>query len=104
MEEKEKFYGPPAVFPDKSEIAGIVAAALPFICNFTTTTTVNGRVTSYTDYAAIGLGIVAILIGLSTIRLWEKTPDSDLMKRRGLFVLILGLGAFQLARGLGLLI
>ncbi len=104
MEEKEKFYGPPAEFPDKSEIAGIVAGAMPFICNFSTTSTVNGQVTSHTDYAAIALGVIAIGIGLSTMRLWGQTPDDQLMKRRGLFVLILGLGAFQLARGFGLLI
>ncbi|GJL67022.1 MAG: hypothetical protein NPIRA05_19930 [Nitrospirales bacterium] len=104
MEEKEKFYGPPTSFPDKSEIAGIVVAAMPFICNFSTTSTVNGQIVSQTDYAAIALGIVAIGIALSTIRLWGQTPDNQLMKRRGLFVLILGLGAFQLVRGLGLLI
>jgi len=104
MEEKTKFQGPPTEFPDKSEIAGIVAGAMPFICNFSTTSTVNGRIVSYTDYAAIALGIAAILIALSTIRLWGQTPEDQLMKRRGLFVVMLGLGVYQLARGLGLLI
>ena len=104
MEEKPKFQGLPMEFPDKSEIAGIVAGAMPFICNFSTSSSINGRVVSQTDYVAIALGIVAIVIGLSTIRLWGQTPADILMKRRGLFVLILGLGAFQLVRGLGLLI
>lgn len=104
MEEKPKFQGPPTEFPDKSEIAGIVAAAAPFICTFSTTSTVNGQVVSSTDYAGIALGIVAILIGLSTIRLWATTAPADLMKRRALTVGIIALGAFQLARGLGLFI
>lgn len=104
MSEEQQFYGPRADFPDKSEIAGIVLAAAPFICSFSTTSTYNGVVTSHTDYAAIALGVIAILVGLSTIRLWEKTPPADLMKRRGLFVLILALGAFQVARGLGLFV
>ena len=104
MSEEQQFYGPPAELPDKSEIAGLVAAAMPFICNFTTTSTWNGQIVSQTDYAAIALGIVAILIGLSTIRLWSKTPPADLMKRRALFAVIMVLGAFQLARGLGLFV
>jgi hypothetical protein len=104
MEDKPKFQGPPAEFPDKSEIAGIMAGATPFICNFSTTSTVNGQIVSQTDYAAIALGVLAIGIGLSTTRLWGQTPPDLLMKRRGLFALILGLGAFQLARGLGLLL
>lgn len=107
MEEKQKYQGSPIEFPDKSEIAGIVVGALPFICNFSTTSSssVNGRITSFQqiDYAAIALGIIAILIALSTIRLWSQTPPDILMKRRGLFAVILALGAFQLVRGLGIL-
>lgn len=94
-------------FIDKTEIAGIVAAALPFVCNFSSTTssTVNGQVTSYqqTDFAAIGLGLLAIGIALSTMRLWSNTDPNDLMKRRLVFVAVLALGAFQVVRGLGIL-
>jgi len=104
MEEKQKFHGPPTEFPDKSEIAGIVAAAAPFICSFSTSSSVNGVTVSQMDYAAIALGIVAVLIGLSTIRLWSSTAPDTLMKRRALTVGIIALGAFQLARGLGLFI
>ena len=103
MEDKPTYQGPPVEFPDKSEIAGIVVAAAPFICSFSSTSTVNGEVVSQTDFVAIALGIVAILIALSTIRLWAQTPESELMKRRILFVVTLGLGAFQLVRGLGML-
>lgn len=101
---EQPYQGPPAEFPDKSEIAGIVIAALPFICSFSTSSTVNGQLVSQTDYVAVALGIIAILIGLSTMRLWSQTPSADLMKRRALFAVIIGLGAFQVVRGLGLLI
>ncbi len=104
MEDKAKFQGPPTEFPDKSEIAGIIAAAAPFICSFSTSSSVNGVTVSSTDYVGIALGIVAVLIGLSTIRLWSTTAPEDLMKRRAATVVIIGLGAFQLARGLGLFI
>ena len=107
MEDKSKLQGAPIEFPDKSEIAGIVIGALPFICNLSTTssTSVNGRLTSFQqiDYVAIALGIVAILIALSTYRLWSQTAPEDLMKRRAATFVILGLGVFQLVRGLGLL-
>lgn len=105
--EKEKYTPPPPPFPDKIEIAGLVAAVFPFICNFTTSSssTVNGQVVAFqqTDYIAIAAGIIAILIGLSTIRLWSITPEEDLMKRRGMFALIIAVGIFQVVRGLGIL-
>ena len=105
MQEKEK-YPIYTSFPDKSEIAGIVIAALPFLCSFSTTSSssINGQVTSFqqTDFVAIGAGIIAILIGLSTTRLWSQTSPDDLMKRRIVSVVILALGAFQVLRGLGI--
>jgi len=104
VEDKQKFQGAPTEFPQQSEIAGIVAAAAPFVCSFSTSSSVNGVTVSQTDFLAIGLGAIAVLIGLSTIRLWATTAPEDLMKRRAMTVAIIGLGAFQLARGLGLFI
>ena len=91
--------------PDKSEIIGFVVGGLPFFCNFTSTSTrtVNGVVveSSYTDYVAIVLGAVAVLIALGSFRLLESTADDDRIKRIGIMIVIAALGVYQVLRGIG---
>lgn len=94
-------------FPSQLEIGGIVAALLPFICTFSTssTRTVNGRVVeeTSTDYVAIVAGLIAIGIGISIFTtLFPRTDEYDRMKRLALIVGIIAVGAFQLlVRGIG---
>jgi hypothetical protein len=83
------------------EIAGIVAAVLPFICNFSTSskTTVNGKVVEETsiNYVAILAGLVAIGIAATIlVTLFPKTADNDRLKRIGALVVIGAIGVYQL--------
>lgn len=104
MEEKQKYKGHPIAFPAKVEIIGIVVAAIPLFANFSYSYSRNGQVVSYTDYVAIVCGILALLIGVTNYRLLKHTTDEDLLKRRVAFLGVIGMGAFQLMRGLGLFI
>lgn len=91
--------------PDKTEIIGFVIGGVPFFCNFSTssTRTVNGVVveSSYTDYVAIILGIVAVLIAFSSFRLLEYTSEYDRTKRIGIMIAIGALGIYQFLKGIG---
>jgi hypothetical protein len=49
-------------FPLPGEIAAIVLAIAPLIVNLGESTIVNGRVTSYTDYADILLGFILLFV------------------------------------------
>lgn len=92
-------------FPQQSEILAGALALLPFICSMSSYNyeTVNGRVTnfSYLDIADVGLGVAAILLGLFNIRLLSIPPRHY---RIALLIAVLLLGAFQIARGLGVFI
>jgi hypothetical protein len=99
---------PPSVFhrvPDKTEIIGFIVGGIPFFCHFTSTSThtVNGRVveSSSTDFVAIALGVLAVLIALGSFRLLEYTADDDRIKRIGVMVVIAALGVYQFLRGIG---
>jgi hypothetical protein len=91
--------------PDKTEIIGFIVGGIPFFCHLTSTSThtVNGRVveSSYTDFVAIALGVVAVLIAFGSYRLLEYTADDDRMKRIGVMVAIAVLGVYQVLRGIG---
>jgi hypothetical protein len=97
--------GPVVAFPDKSEIVAAVLAFAPFICNFsvTSSSSVNGRIVARqsTDYVDIGLGVVAILAVLYTLRLWSQTSPEDKLKRIAVFVGLCGLSAYQILSGFG---
>jgi uncharacterized membrane protein len=96
-------------FPSQLEIAGIVAALLPFVCKFSQTskTTVNGRVVedTSTDYVAILAGLVAIGIAVTIlVTLFPNTAENDRLKRLGAVAAIAILGAYQLlVRGAGII-
>ena len=92
-------------FPNQLEIIGLVLAGLPFICNFTTSssTTVNGRVVeeSSTNYVALILGPLAILAGLAIFPILARVDQSTRMKHLAVMVVIIVGGAIQVARGVG---
>ncbi|MBN1563105.1 MAG: hypothetical protein JXA10_04655 [Anaerolineae bacterium] len=94
-------------FPSQLEIAGIVLAAMPFVCTFSTTSTktVNGRVVeeSSTDYVAILAGLAAVGLAAAILAtLFPNTAQEDRIKRIGAIVVIALLGAYQLlGPGLG---
>jgi|GEM_PF-1669533 uncharacterized membrane protein len=97
---------PVASFPDRREWIAAILGIAPFFLNLssTTTTSSNGRITSFQqiDYVDILFGALCIIVILTTIRLWSRTRPQDLMKRRIVFVALLALGAFQIASGLGI--
>jgi len=93
-------------FPSQLEIAGIVLAALPFVCSFSSssTRTVNGRVVeeSNFDVVAAVAGAVAIGIGVFIVTYLARTHADDRLKRMGVIAGVILVGAFQLlVRGLG---
>ena len=93
-------------FPDKREWLALVLGLAPFIVNFgsTTTMTSNGQVTSFNsmDYADIVLGALCVILMLTTIRFWPQTRPEAAMKRKIVFVVLIGLGVFQVVSGLGI--
>lgn len=105
MSTPNEFYGPPASLPDRSEIAAFVIGVVPFVCNFSTstTTTVNGRVTSHqeTDFIALAAGALVVLLAVGSFRLLGRTPNEDRIKRYGIIAVLIALGVFQVLRGLG---
>ena len=93
-------------FPSQLEIAGIVIALLPFVCNFSTssTRTVNGRVVeeSSFDVVAAVAGAVAIGLGVFIVTYLVRTAAEDRIKRMGVIAGVILVGVFQLlVRGLG---
>ena len=95
-------------FPSPIELIGLAAAFLPFACKYSTesTQTVNGVVVEHskTDYAAIILGAIAIVIGLYiAATLLNRTDDNDRWKRYAVVAAIILVGAFQVVgRGFGM--
>src|SRR5258705_10659198 len=84
-------------------ILGAIAGAVPFIISSTSTssTTVNGVVTSFTyrDNVALAGGAVAAVCGLIAVALAVKNKGGA--ARIGAALAVLALGGYQVARGLG---
>ena len=85
-------------------IAGGVVGAIPFAVHFanTSSTTVNGEVTSfvYRDWVAVACGVVAIMLGvIATAMARNEQLQRGLAFAAGIGVILLG-GA-QIARGFG---
>ena len=84
-------------------LAGIggIAGLVPFFFHATTfsTTTVNGQVVeaSYRDNVALACGAVALLCGIAAVAMARKSGGS----RIGMAVVVVLLGAYQIAHGLG---
>jgi hypothetical protein len=94
-------------FPGTNEVIGFLAGLLPFFVHLSTseTTTINGQVQSHrqSDFIAIGGGAIALLVSLWGFTLLKKTSAASRGRRLLANVILMGLGALQLVRGLGLL-
>lgn len=101
------YEGPTVSVPDRNEIIAFVLGIVPFVCNFSTstTTTRNGQVTSHqeTDFIALAAGAIVMLMAAASFRLLGRTANEDRIKRIGIIVVLVALGAFQILRGLGVL-
>ena len=85
------------------EVAGILAALLPFVCNMSSITRINGVVTSYFDLADVIGGIVAIAIAFMLVsRHWPVLKMG--VAYVALCIGILGFGVYQLLHGAGILL
>ena len=92
----------PHARPNLKELTGLAAGILPFFLHFQSGAgTRPGVATSYFDLIAILGGIVALFSGIGAATLLEKGPQRT--AHLGLVVMILMLGVYQLATGLGLL-
>lgn len=91
-------------FPHRREITAIILAVVPFILNFSQTMRVNGRVTSYSDFADVVLGAALVLVVFRNtvfIREGEAKYKTIRIILTGVLLLV---AAFHIASGLGLLI
>jgi len=95
----------PAKFPAVSEIIAAIAGAVPFGFSLSSSSseTINGQVVeaSYFDPVAVAGGAVAVLAALWSFVLLRKTMAAQKSIRLVAGLALVGLGAFQLARGLG---
>jgi hypothetical protein len=91
-------------FPHRREISAIILAVVPFIVNASQTMRVNGRITSYSDFADVILGAALVLVVYNnTIFIGEGEAKYKTI-RIVLSVVLLLVAAFHIASGLGLLI
>ncbi|MBZ0307157.1 MAG: hypothetical protein K8I82_13890 [Anaerolineae bacterium] len=94
-------------FPTQNESVALVLAFAPFICNFTTTTsrTVNGVTVEKTsiDYADIGLGALAVLVGLTLLPTVLRAEADMRLKHAVIFALVVGVGFLHVLLGADIL-
>ena len=94
-------------FLSRGEVAGLLAGIIPFFasCSSQSTRTVNGRVveSSYFDLVAVVGGTIAALMAVWVLTQLDTTAPEDKVKRLGVFVVMLALGAFQVLRGFGMI-
>lgn len=91
-------------FPHRREIAAIILAIVPFILDFSQTFRVNGRVTSYSDFADVILGVVLVFVVFRNRVFILEGEAKYKMVRIILGVVLLLVAAFHIASGLGLLV
>lgn len=94
-------------FPSVLEIVGMIACGVPFVISMASSSvqTVNGNVTSfsYSDPVAIGGGIVGALFGLvAAATLLKQTEPAKRVMRGLLCLALVGVGAFHVLRGFGI--
>lgn len=91
-------------FPHRREIVTLVLAIVPFIVNAYSITTVNGRITSYSDFADVVIGaalVLSVLRNTVFIREGEAKYKTIRIILTGVLLLV---AAFHIASGLGLLV
>lgn len=104
---REMYHLPPfdqIRFPLPGEIAAVVLAIAPQIVHLVESTTINGRVTSYTDYADIVLGFILLLVTVGNFTALTRTDARFKAVRLVITAVMLVLAAFHIANGGGLLV
>lgn len=91
-------------FPHRREITTIILAIAPLIVNFYSISTVNGRVTSTSDFADVVLGAILAFLTLRNTVFIREGEAKYKMIRIVLTVVLLLAAAFHIASGLGLLV
>ncbi len=91
-------------FPHRREIIMYVLAVVPFIVHFSSVNTVNGRIISYSDFADVVLGAVLLVLVFRNRVFINEGEEKYKLIRTVLFVVLLIVGAYHIASGLGLLI
>ena len=91
-------------FPLPGEIAAVVLAIAPLIVNLVEATSVNGRVTSYTDYADIVLGFVLLFVTFGNFTALVRSEAHYKSVRLVVTGLMFVLAAVHIAAGGGLLV
>jgi len=85
----------------KRAIGGLIVGLIPFVvsCHQTSTVTDGGRMVgcSHIDFSGLVGGGIAVAVGVSILAM-QPVP---LLHRIGYLVLLAGIGAVQIARGLG---
>ncbi|MEM8857180.1 MAG: hypothetical protein AAGD96_02605 [Chloroflexota bacterium] len=79
---------------------GMAFGILGFFVSFTTSRSLNGRVTYYRDYGAIACGVLAVALAVWAYN--SYIPEEYKSKKMLFFFAVMGLGVTQLVRGFGL--
>lgn len=90
-------------FPHRREIIAMVLAVVPFFIGLTSYATFNGRVTSYSDFLDVVLGIALLVLTFNNRVFITKGEEKYKLIRTVLFVVLIIVAAFHIASGLGLL-
>ncbi|KXK48881.1 MAG: hypothetical protein UZ13_03418 [Chloroflexi bacterium OLB13] len=91
-------------FPHRREIVAVVVAVLPFILNFYSVSTVNGRITSYSDFADIVLGAIVLYLTFNNRVFITEGEAKYKVIRIVLTVALVIVGVFHVLSGAGLLV
>lgn len=91
-------------FPHRREITAYILAIAPFFLNFYSYSTVNGRVTSYTDFIDVALGIALAFVTINNRVFITEGEAKYKTIRIVLTVVLLVVAAYHILGGLGLLI
>jgi hypothetical protein len=93
--------------PSPFEIAGVAFGLIPLVVTMSSveSETVNGQVTKfeYRDWVAIGGGAAAGVCGLVALALLARTDRAQRLVRVAIAVVLLGLAALQILRGVGMI-
>lgn len=91
-------------FPHRREITAFILAVVPFFVNFYQISRVNGRVTSYSDFADVILGAILAYVAFNNTVFIREGEAKYKTIRIVLTVVLLLVAAFHIASGLGLLV
>jgi Tol biopolymer transport system component len=95
-------------FPHRTEVIAVVVALLPFVVSFASYSysTTNGQITEfhYSDPAAIVLGLIAVAVALSNLRLLGQSQPGQTALHVIALVAVLLLGGYDVLHGFGVFI